>query len=233
MTSPSALLISGLTPAVGSSSRIALGASIRAREISSSFFCPPDRFFAGSLASGHRFTCSSRVRARAMAAACSARTRPRAAKLRHTLSPHCAGLASSMFSSTVNSPSSREIWNVRTRPRRASSSGRRPAMSCPSNLSVPASGGNRPPRILKSVDLPAPLGPMMPVMLCAPMSMLQPFRAWNPPKDFDTLCALSIMGSGKSAVRELRVQAALPRRHNARRLPAIIRAVMVNECVSA
>jgi hypothetical protein len=27
--------------------------------------------------------------------------------------------------------------------------------------------------------------------------MLQPFKAWKPPKDFETLCALSING-GKS-----------------------------------
>jgi hypothetical protein len=33
---------------------------------------------------------------------------------------------------------------------------------------------------------------MMPVMLRAPISMLQPLKAWKPPKDFETLCALSI-----------------------------------------
>ena len=101
MVAPSASVITGLTPAVGSSSRMIFGSSISAREISSSFFCPPERFRAGSLASRQRSTCSSSGRARATAAACSARTRPGEPKQRHADSPLWCGLASSMFSSTV------------------------------------------------------------------------------------------------------------------------------------
>src|SRR5256885_480087 len=131
IVSPSACVITGLTRAVGSSSRMIFGSSISAREISSSFFWPPERFFADSLASGHRLTCSRRARAFATAARSWSRTREGIRKQRQRSSPYWCGLASSMFSRTVSSPSSREIWKVRTTPMRARSSGRSRRMLLP------------------------------------------------------------------------------------------------------
>jgi hypothetical protein len=82
-----------------------------------------------------------------------------------------------MFSSTVRPPSSREIWNVRTSPARARRSGRKPRMLAPSNRTSPASGSIAPASTLKSVDLPAPFGPMMPVMLPAAIVSEHPASA--------------------------------------------------------
>ena len=192
IVSPSACVITGLTPAVGSSSRMIFGSSISAREISSSFFWPPERFFADSLASGHRFTCSRRARAFATAARSWSRTREGIRKQRQSASPYWCGAASSMFSRTVSSPSSREIWKVRTTPMRARSSGRSRRMLRPSKVTSPASGSIRPPSTLNSVDLPAPLGPMIPVMLWRAISSEQPASAWKPPNDLTRPLACSM-----------------------------------------
>src|SRR3954468_6767560 len=62
----------------------------------------------------------------------------------------------------------------------------------PSNSTSPDSGARRPPSTLKRVDLPAPFGPMMPVMVCGAISSEQPASAGNPPKDFVSSAAASI-----------------------------------------
>src|SRR5207253_4040919 len=144
---------------------------------------------------GHRSTCPSSARAFCTAARSSARTRPWVRKERHRASPPCCGAASSMFSSTVSSPSSREIWKVRTRPIRARSSARRPRMLRPSKITSPDCGASSPPSTLKSVDLPAPFGPMMPVMLCRAISSEQPESASKPPNDL--LSALAVSSSSR------------------------------------
>src|SRR5690349_13721327 len=211
---PSASVMAGLTPAVGSSRRISFGSSISAREISSSRFCPPERFLAGSLASSQRFTCSSKPRALPIAARSSAFTRPGCSRQRHSASPLWCGLASSMFSSTVSSPSSREIWKVRTRPMLARSSARRPRMLRPSKTTSPDSGTSSPPSTLKSVDLPAPFGPMMPVMLWRAISSEQPESASKPPNDLTRAFAVSI--------RALRLLAALELHDRRRPAPDLV-----------
>ena len=58
----------------------------------------------------------------------------------------------------------RATWKVRTSPRRLTASGASPAISCPSNRIEPASGGTRPETTLNNVVLPAPFGPISPVM---------------------------------------------------------------------
>ena len=58
----------------------------------------------------------------------------------------------------------RATWKVRTRPARLTASGASPAISRPSKRIEPASGGTRPETTLNKVVLPAPLGPISPVM---------------------------------------------------------------------
>ena len=58
----------------------------------------------------------------------------------------------------------RATWKVRTSPARLTTSGASPAISWPSKRIEPASGGTRPDTTLNSVVLPAPLGPISPVM---------------------------------------------------------------------
>src|SRR5258706_16385374 len=52
-------------------------------------------------------------------------------------------------------------WKLRARPRRAMRYGRSPAISRPWRRIEPCEGTSRPLIRLKSVDLPAPLGPMI------------------------------------------------------------------------
>ena len=56
------------------------------------------------------------------------------------------------------------IWYERAMALREIRLGGNPAMSSPSKTMRPAVGRNTPVRQLKKVDLPAPLGPMRPVM---------------------------------------------------------------------
>ena len=53
------------------------------------------------------------------------------------------------------------IWKLRARPRRLISYGSRPSMRWPLSRISPLVGPKRPLMRLKSVDLPAPFGPMM------------------------------------------------------------------------
>src|ERR1700682_6058185 len=55
-------------------------------------------------------------------------------------------------------------------------------MSSPRRRTVPAEALSSPDRRLTSVDLPAPLGPMMACMLWSPSSSVTPSTAVNPPK---------------------------------------------------
>src|SRR5262245_40141400 len=56
------------------------------------------------------------------------------------------------------------IWKVRPMPSRACASGEARVTSRPSNLTDPALGTRSPARQLKNVDLPAPFGPIKPMM---------------------------------------------------------------------
>ena len=57
------------------------------------------------------------------------------------------------------------FWKVRERPSAARWCGRRRVMSCPSSRTRPRFGSVMPEMALNSVVLPAPFGPMMPLML--------------------------------------------------------------------
>ena len=76
-------------------------------------------------------------------------------------------------------------WKVRPTPRRQIARGFRPAMSSPSNRIAPLSGASWPLIMLKQVDLPAPLGPIMARNSPRPISKLTPSTACTPPKALD------------------------------------------------
>src|SRR3712207_6458368 len=92
-----------------------------------------------------------------------------------------AGEWTTTFSSSVSSPSSRVIWNVRPMPARVTRCGDQPVMSVPSNSIVPAVGFSRPVTRLKTVVLPAPLGPISPVIEPGSTPNVQSRTAWTPP----------------------------------------------------
>ena len=74
------------------------------------------------------------------------------------------------FSRTVSVENSWAIWKVRSRPLWKSACGERPVISSPSSQTRPEVGGKRPAMTLNSVDLPAPFGPIRPVI--EPLAML-------------------------------------------------------------
>ena len=91
----------GLTPAAGSSSRIACGSAIRIRASSRSLRWPPDRTRAGSFSSADRVTKSSKARALATRARSSCATRAGRRMFAHMRSPVWFCPPASTFSSTV------------------------------------------------------------------------------------------------------------------------------------
>ena len=66
-----------------------------------------------------------------------------------------------MFSMTVRSPKISGVWKTREMPIWLISCGLRPSTDWPSKLTEPVSGISLPTRQLRSVDLPAPFGPMI------------------------------------------------------------------------
>src|SRR4051812_28916254 len=86
------------------------------------------------------------------------------------LAPSCAqprrvSAATAMFSRTLRTLKSSSRWNVRAMPRRARLYGGSLVMSRPSRRTRPALGARRPVITLNRVVLPAPFGPMRPVIL--------------------------------------------------------------------
>jgi hypothetical protein len=57
-------------------------------------------------------------------------------------------------------------------------------MDIPFRAIAPPFGGKIPVITLKSVVFPAPLGPMIALMIPGGTLKLRPFKAWTPPKDF-------------------------------------------------
>src|SRR6266568_7494147 len=74
-------------------------------------------------------------------------------------------------------------------PARACVSGEARVRSLPSNTIRPPLGGISPARQLKKVDLPAPFGPIRPMISPSFTVRSAPATAWNSPKLFDTLIA--------------------------------------------
>src|SRR5437870_2991009 len=68
-------------------------------------------------------------------------------------------------------------------------------MARPRNSMAPASARSWPVRMLNSVDLPAPLGPISARISPRASAMLTPATAWTPPKDFRTASTRRTGGS--------------------------------------
>ncbi len=99
-----------------------------------------------------------------------------------TVSPICPLGASMTFSKTLIRANGRGIWNVRPSPCANSRSGDMAVTSCPSRRTDPLSGFNAPVRRLNSVDFPAPLGPISPVIAPRLISSDTVSTARNSPK---------------------------------------------------
>src|SRR3954462_5378727 len=84
-------------------------------------------------------------------------------------------------------------WKVRPMPRRACSSGLARVTSIPSKLLRPVVGNVSPGRQLKKVDLPAPFGPISPMISPSSMERSAPATARRLPKVLETFSALSSM----------------------------------------
>jgi len=78
------------------------------------------------------------------------------------------------------------IWNERDTPRATTRCGGRPVMTAPSKRASPPSAGSSPVTTLKSVVLPAPLGPMTDRSSPRPTPNEAPSTAARPPKNFVT-----------------------------------------------
>src|SRR5438046_979573 len=76
-------------------------------------------------------------------------------------------------------------------PSRACSSGEARVTSLPSNTIFPVVGKLSPARQLKKVDLPAPFGPISPMISPSSMARSAPATARRLPKVFETFSALS------------------------------------------
>src|SRR3954447_10115261 len=116
-------------------------------------------------------------------------------RARRKLSPRCPWAPSSMFCSTVSRDSALVSWKVRTTPSRATWCGDSLPRSRPSNDQVPVLGWSNPVSRLNSVVLPAPLGPIRPVMPPRWISRWSTDTAVRPPKVRVTL-STTIAGSG-------------------------------------
>src|SRR5215207_9157011 len=95
-------------------------------------------------------------------------------------------------------------WNVLTIPRRASTCGLRRKIDLPSNSMSPLSPRSNPVTPLKSVDLPAPFGPISAVSEPSATSNVASSTAAIPPKRFETRRTLSrgVRAVGTSATTE-------------------------------
>ena len=80
-----------------------------------------------------------------------------------------------------------EVWKVRASPIPAIQLGFMPVITRSPRRMSPASGWFRPQMTLRSVVLPAPLGPMMPTISPAPKAAEMSSSARTPPNEIDTL----------------------------------------------
>src|SRR5262245_33529021 len=96
--------------------------------------------------------------------------------------PRCERNAAWTFSKTVRRGKMFVRWNERPMPSRQRSCGAMPVTSRPLSFTWPRSGRRWPVIRLKSVVLPAPLGPMMAPMLPRGASRLTPPTATKPSK---------------------------------------------------
>ena len=180
----SAIVLSSVrfTPAPTSSRNTIRASTIIVRPSSRSFFCPPERLPARSSARCEMVRKSSTSSARRASARSSARMARRAVQAAQRDSPRCPPGTIIRFSRTVIERNSCAIWNVRRRPFAKSSWGGRPVTSSPAISTRPAVGRSTPATTLKRVVLPAPFGPMSPVIEPSAIDSEAPSTARNPPK---------------------------------------------------
>ena len=163
-----------LRPDDGSSSSTTRGFVANARAISTSRCVPVDR----------RSTRSSATDVSPMRSISSSASTPGLNFSRDQ--PLRISAATRTLSRTLSVPNVSSRWNVRPIPSRARWCGFVVVMSLPSSTTVPPVGGCSPVITLKSVVLPAPLGPMRPVTSFSGTSMVTAARAWRPPKRTET-----------------------------------------------
>src|SRR3954463_13340602 len=84
-------------------------------------------------------------------------------------------------------------WNVRPMPARACASADARVTSIPSNSTLPVVGSASPARQLKKVDLPAPFGPIRPMISPSSIERSAPATARRLPNVLETFSALSSM----------------------------------------
>src|ERR1041385_3264800 len=107
-------------------------------------------------------------------------------------------------------------WKVRPIPSRACSSGAARVTSTPSNVMRPVVGSVSPARQLKKVDLPAPFGPIRPMISPSSIDRSAPATARRLPKVLETFSALSSM----SPLPEIRCDA----------VPELVQAARLEAC---
>src|SRR5918998_3741620 len=171
----------GFTPAIGSSSITRSGWTMRARAISSSLRWPPDSDPANSSRMWVRLNRASRPSARSSLAVSWSRHRGRSSELKNR-SPVWPLAPSFMFSITVRRDSALVSWKVRTMPFCATRWAGSPRRGLPSSDHTPVLGLSKPVSRLNSVVLPAPFGPIRPVMTPRWNSMWSTLTALRRPK---------------------------------------------------
>src|SRR5439155_29383 len=116
--------------------------------------------------------------------------------------PLCDRNAAWTFSKTVRRGKMLVRWNERPTPSRQRSWGAMPVTSRPLSVTRPRSGRRWPVIRLKTVVLPAPLGPMIAPMLPRGASKLTPPTATNPSKIFTRSRTSSTARPPEQAARE-------------------------------
>src|SRR5262252_891621 len=162
-------------PAVGSSRRRMAGSRASAMPSSICFWLPWERKPATSPALSRRPTAARR-------ASVSSRYSRRTGVTRFQPRPRWERKAAWMFSYTVSLGKMFVRWKERPMPRRQRSCGAMPVTSRSLKRTLPASGRRCPVIRLKSVVLPAPLGPMMALIEPRGTLKLTPPTAWKPAK---------------------------------------------------
>src|SRR5579885_1363105 len=182
MRAPSCARTGGARPTAGSSRRSSGGSVASARTISTMRCWPPESSRAGRSSRWRISMRSRRRRARSVAARSTARARfaPRTTPATPLAIVACRPQRT--FSSAVSSPKRPPFWKVRRMPRAAISCGARFWISSPRKRMRPAAIAALPVTALKSVVLPAPLGPMRAQTSPAATAKETASTALRPPK---------------------------------------------------
>src|SRR5215467_1384260 len=106
------------------------------------------------------------------------------------------------LSRTVISSNVAGTWNVRPMPARACASADERVTSTPSNSTRPVVGAVSPARQLKKVDLPAPLGPISPMISPSATARSAPRTARKLPNALEPFRALSSMQTHRQEGRD-------------------------------